>query len=143
MAIRLRRHTPLAALAITTGMLLPLALLSAQPAAGPPAPKVAFVLKDRHGHATPERVGSTHTGGGNTDVAQPSDDKLIITMTGVAVAGDGTAQVIYAIGGMNDGPPSTDHVFTYNSAINNWSSALPLPGGPRRNPLRLTPNIKL
>jgi hypothetical protein len=64
-----------------------------QPPAQPPLPapgpasKVAFVVKDRHGHAVPERIGTTHTGGGNTDVAQPRDDTLIITMTGVAVAG--------------------------------------------------------
>src|SRR5262249_27971006 len=34
-----------------------------------------------------QRVGFTHTGGGNIDVAQPSPDTLVITMTGVAVAG--------------------------------------------------------
>jgi hypothetical protein len=50
-------------------------------------PKVSFVLKDRHGHATPSRTRTAHTGGGNVDVAQPSDDKLVITMTGVVTAG--------------------------------------------------------
>jgi hypothetical protein len=68
------------------GVVLPLSLLPAQPAAAP-VPRVGFVLKDRHGHATPERFGTTHTGGGNTDIAQPRDDTVIITMTGVAVAG--------------------------------------------------------
>ena len=65
---------------------LPLPLLCAQQPPPAPAPKVAFVVKDRHGHAKPEHFGATHTAGGNTDVAQPRDDTLIITMTGVAVA---------------------------------------------------------
>src|SRR5206468_817432 len=33
------------------------------------------------------RQGFTHTGGGNIDVAQPAPDTLIITMSGVVVAG--------------------------------------------------------
>jgi hypothetical protein len=73
----------------------PLALLAAQPPQapqGPPAPptpppKVAFVLKDRHGHATPASTHAAHTGGGGTDVAQPRDDTVIITLTGVTTAG--------------------------------------------------------
>jgi len=52
-----------------------------------PSPKVSFSLKDRHGHATPERIGFTHTGGGNTLVEQPTGDTVVVTMTGVAVAG--------------------------------------------------------
>jgi len=36
---------------------------------------------------TPFRSGFTHTGAGNIDVAQPAPDTVIITMTGVAVAG--------------------------------------------------------
>jgi hypothetical protein len=36
---------------------------------------------------TPERQGFTHTGGGNIDVAQPAADTVVVTMTGVAVAG--------------------------------------------------------
>ncbi len=54
--------------------------------AGPAAAPASFVLGSRHGHATPVRQGCTHTGGGNIDVAQPSADTLVITMTGVAVA---------------------------------------------------------
>ncbi len=71
--------------ALLLAALVPLSFLAAQPAA--PAPKVAIVLKDRHGHATPDRVGCTHTGAGNTIVDQPKDDTVVITMTGVAVAG--------------------------------------------------------
>jgi hypothetical protein len=48
---------------------------------------VSIALGSRHGHATPSRQGFTHTGGGNIDVAQPAPDTVVITMTGVAVAG--------------------------------------------------------
>jgi len=48
---------------------------------------VTITLGTRHGHATPERHGFSHTGGGVTDVAQPTADSLVITQTGVAVAG--------------------------------------------------------
>jgi len=47
----------------------------------------AITLLERHGHATPRREGFQHTGGGNIDVAQPAPDTIVITMTGVAVAG--------------------------------------------------------
>jgi hypothetical protein len=50
------------------------------------APPASLVLGPRHGHVTPEGHGCTHTGGGNIDVAQPSPDTIVITMTGVAVA---------------------------------------------------------
>jgi hypothetical protein len=85
-----------ALLATALGALLPLALATAQPDKQPeklpppkplPTPKAMILLKDRHGHATPERYATAHTGAGNTDVSQPSDDKVIVTMTGVAVAG--------------------------------------------------------
>lgn len=49
-------------------------------------PKFSFVLKNRHGHATPSKTRAAHTAGGNTDVQQPSDDRLVFTMTGVATA---------------------------------------------------------
>jgi hypothetical protein len=75
-----------ALLAGMIGSALPLALLSAQPPA-PPPPKVVFLLKDRHGHATPERAGTARIGGGNVEVSQPREDTLILTMTGVVVAG--------------------------------------------------------
>ena len=51
------------------------------------AQDVTIRLFDRHGHATPLRQGFSHSGGGNVDVAQPTPDSLVITVTGVAVAG--------------------------------------------------------
>src|SRR5689334_6223463 len=54
--------------------------------ATPSAPPASFILGPRHGHVTPARQGCTHTGGGNIDIAQPSPDTLVITMSGVAVA---------------------------------------------------------
>jgi hypothetical protein len=67
-------------------LLLVISLAGSQPPAAPlPAPTIT--LHDRHGHATPQRAGFQHTGGGNTDVAQPAPDSIVITMTGVAVAG--------------------------------------------------------
>jgi hypothetical protein len=63
--------------------LLPAALL----AQAPPAPRASITLHGRHGHVTPHRQGFQHTGAGNIDVAQPSPDIVVITMTGVAVAG--------------------------------------------------------
>src|SRR4051812_36033776 len=64
----------------------PIALVCSQPVAAP-APAVTITLGSRHGHVTPTRQGFTHTGGGNIDVAQPAPDTVVITMTGVAVAG--------------------------------------------------------
>ncbi len=55
--------------------------------ADPPSPSVTINLGDRQSSATPTREGFNHTGGGNIDVAQPAPDILVITMTGVAVAG--------------------------------------------------------
>jgi hypothetical protein len=52
-----------------------------------PRPPASIILGARHGHVTPSRCGFTHTGGGNIDVAQPTADVVIVTMTGVAVAG--------------------------------------------------------
>jgi hypothetical protein len=60
------------------------------PAPPPPAAAATpptITLHERHGHVNPIRHGFTHTGAGNIDVAQPSPDTLIVTMTGVAVAG--------------------------------------------------------
>jgi hypothetical protein len=62
------------------------ALLAAQPAAQP-APQATLALRDRQASAVPLRQGFTHTGGGNIDVAQPAPDTVVVTMTGVAVAG--------------------------------------------------------
>src|SRR5213595_2323935 len=60
--------------------LLPLPLMAAPP------PDVSITLGTRHACVHPTRVGCTHTGGGNIDVAQASPDTVVITMTGVAVA---------------------------------------------------------
>ena len=60
---------------------------AAQPPPQPPGPQVSVTLKDARGQATPLRQGFTHTGGGNIDVAQPSPDTVIVTMSAVAVAG--------------------------------------------------------
>ena len=55
--------------------------------AAPPAPPVSIALNGRQGLVTPSRRGFAHTGGGNIGVAQPSSDTVVITLTGVAVAG--------------------------------------------------------
>jgi hypothetical protein len=57
------------------------------PAPAPSATGPTIILRDRHGHVTPIREGFNHTGGGNIDIAQPSPDTIIVTMTGAAVAG--------------------------------------------------------
>src|SRR5207237_3530732 len=66
--------------------LWPALSIQAQPAATA-SPPVTITLGSRHSHVTPSRQGFTHTGGGNIDVAQPAPDTVVITMTGVAVAG--------------------------------------------------------
>src|SRR5262245_36270718 len=53
----------------------------------PPPPAVTINLGNRQAQGTPIRQGFTHTGGGNIDVQQPSADVLVVTITGVAVAG--------------------------------------------------------
>ena len=55
--------------------------------AAAPSPPASIILGAAHGHVTPTRCGFTHTGGGNIDVAQPTSDVVVVTMTGVAVAG--------------------------------------------------------
>jgi hypothetical protein len=60
--------------------------ITVQPAT-PATPTVSLQLDDRHGHVTPVRVGFTHTGGGLIAVATPDADTIVVTMTGVAVAG--------------------------------------------------------
>jgi hypothetical protein len=59
--------------------------ITVQPAA-PTAPSITIVPGPRHGHVIPERHGCTHTGGGNIDIAQPTPDVLVVTMSGAAVA---------------------------------------------------------
>src|SRR6266436_5967834 len=56
-------------------------------AADAPSPSVTISLGNRQATATPIRQGFTHTGAGNIDVAQPTPDVLVVTMTAVAVAG--------------------------------------------------------
>src|SRR5262249_55222751 len=41
---------------------------------------------ERHGHVTPNKGKCTHTGGGLIDVASPSPDVVIVTMSGAVVA---------------------------------------------------------
>jgi hypothetical protein len=55
--------------------------------AAPTPPPISITLKERHGHVTPVRQGFTHTGAGYIDVAQPTPDVMVVTMTGVVVAG--------------------------------------------------------
>src|SRR5437879_856765 len=55
--------------------------------AAPSTPTVSLQLDDRHGHVTPLRVGYTHTGGGLIAVATPDADTIVVTFTGVVVAG--------------------------------------------------------
>jgi hypothetical protein len=64
-----------------------LAVAAAGAADPPPAPPVTIDLASRQAQAVPTRSGFNHTGGGNIDVQQPSPDTLVVTMTGVAVAG--------------------------------------------------------
>jgi hypothetical protein len=51
-----------------------------------PPPPVSITLFERHGHVTPSKGKCTHTGGGLIDVATPSSDTVVITMSGVVVA---------------------------------------------------------
>jgi hypothetical protein len=51
-----------------------------------PPPPVSITLHERHGHVTPHKGKCTHTGGGLIDVASPSPDTVIITMSGAVVA---------------------------------------------------------
>src|SRR5262245_50560542 len=84
-------------------ILASLTLLSfAHPSPAVDTPAVTIVLGSRQSAATPLRNGFTHTGGGNIDVAQPAPDTVVITMTGVAVAGaqpckDSHAQLAFAL----------------------------------------------
>jgi hypothetical protein len=88
------------ALSAAAGMLAPLTLAAQEKTPVPPgtpvtitvqsaaasAPAASFTLGPRHGHVTPLRHGCTHTGGGNIDIAQPSPDTIVVTMSGAAVA---------------------------------------------------------
>jgi hypothetical protein len=55
-------------------------------AAVPAPPPVSITLNERHGHVNPIKGKCTHTGGGLIDVATPSPDTVIVTMTGAVVA---------------------------------------------------------
>jgi hypothetical protein len=59
--------------------------ITVTPVAAPPPP-VSITLHERHGHVTPLKGKCTHTGGGLIDVASPSPDTVVITMTGAVVA---------------------------------------------------------
>ena len=56
------------------------------PAPAPAPPPPTITLYERHGHVTPAKGKCTHTGGGLIDVAQPSPDTVVITMSGLVVA---------------------------------------------------------
>ena len=60
-------------------------LARAQAAAA--GPTVTIQLRSRQAQVIPLRQGFCHTGGGNIDVTQSAPDTVVITMTGVAVAG--------------------------------------------------------
>jgi hypothetical protein len=49
-------------------------------------PAVSITLFDRDGHVTPIKGKCTHTGGGLIDVATPSADTVVITMSGAVLA---------------------------------------------------------
>jgi hypothetical protein len=51
-----------------------------------PPPPVSITLYERHGHVNPIKGKCTHTGGGLIDVASPSPDTVIVTMSGAVVA---------------------------------------------------------
>jgi hypothetical protein len=51
-----------------------------------PPPPVSITLHERHGHVTPTKGVLTHTGGGLIDVASPSPDVVIVTMSGAVLA---------------------------------------------------------
>jgi hypothetical protein len=72
-------------LAITLLLGAALSLAAAQAPNG--APPVTLTRGPRQARAVPQRQGFTHTGGGNIDVAQPAPDTVVVTLTGVAVAG--------------------------------------------------------
>jgi hypothetical protein len=55
------------------------------PGAAPPPP-VSITLYERHGHVTPSKGKCAHTGGGLIDVASPSPDTVIFSMSGAVVA---------------------------------------------------------
>jgi hypothetical protein len=50
------------------------------------APQASITLQERHGHVTPCKGKLTHSGGGLIDVASPSADVVVVTMTGAIVA---------------------------------------------------------
>jgi hypothetical protein len=68
------------------GLSLPIAARAAPPDAAP-LPTPTITLDEREGRVTPRREGFQHTGAGNIDVSQVAPDTVVVTMTGVAVAG--------------------------------------------------------
>src|SRR5258707_641472 len=80
----MRKHLFVGLIGLTVAAIVPAADAKNKPEAPPAA---TLTLFDRHGHVIPTRTGFQHTGAGNIDVAQPSPDSVVITMTGVAVAG--------------------------------------------------------
>lgn len=62
-------------------------MLALTPAASWAQAPLEIVVGPRQGTAVPFLQGMAHTGGGNIGVSHPSPDTVIISMTGVAVAG--------------------------------------------------------
>jgi hypothetical protein len=60
--------------------------VTVSPAPAAAAPPVSLVLHERHGHVTPVKGKCAHTGGGLIDIASPTPDTVVITMTAAAVA---------------------------------------------------------
>jgi hypothetical protein len=84
----------MATLALSLVGLTPLTLIAADEktvnvvvTAGTAAPPpVSITLYERHGHVTPCKGKCAHTGGGLIDVAQPTPDTVLITMSGSVIA---------------------------------------------------------
>ena len=55
-------------------------------AAGTPAPPVTLILRERHGHVTPNKRKCAHSGGGLIEVVSPTPDTVLVTMSGAVVA---------------------------------------------------------
>jgi hypothetical protein len=56
-------------------------------AADPASPAVTLILGERDAHVTPVKHGFAKTAGANIDVTQPSPDTVVITATGLCLAG--------------------------------------------------------
>ncbi len=76
------------AVCVVLAIALPLPLAAGPKGDTAPAPPASFLLRDRHGHATPVRTKGTVSGGGGVDVQQPTPDVVVVTLTGAVAAAD-------------------------------------------------------